>query len=76
MVDLADYVSDRTVFAPFSDIEYFRRFEVDAGTLVWGNGELDIAPERLYEVATGQRVKPVVWLMARRMRTQLSMRSG
>ena len=57
VVDLADYVSDRTVFAPFSDIDYFRRFQVDAGALVWGNGELDIAPERLYELATGQRVK-------------------
>ena len=56
VVDLADYVSDQTVFAPFSDIGYFRRFEVDSGTLVWGEGELDIAPERLYELTTGRQI--------------------
>ncbi len=57
VLDLADYVSDQTVFARFSDIGYFRRFKVDSGALVWGEGELDIAPERLYELATGRQVK-------------------
>lgn len=56
VVDLSDYVSEHTVFAAFSDIRYFRQFEVNTGTLVWGNGELDIAPERLYELATGRRI--------------------
>ena len=56
VVDLADYINADTVFAAFSDIAYFRQFEVDSGTLVWGDGELDIAPERLYELATGKRV--------------------
>ena len=56
VVDRADYVSDQTVFAPFSNIGYSRRFEVDSGTLMWGDGKLDIAPERLYELATGRQI--------------------
>lgn len=55
-VNLADYISEHTVFAAFSDLAYFRQFTVDSGTLVWGDGELDIAPERLYELSTGRRV--------------------
>jgi len=36
------------VFQPLKEPSYFRRFFVEAGTVVWPNGA-DIAPETLYE---------------------------
>ena len=47
----------RGVLAPLRDPELFRQVRVDAqlGTLVWP-GDLDLAPEPLYEEARRRRV--------------------
>jgi Protein of unknown function (DUF2442) len=56
-VDLSTYVDKNNVFKAFQDMSYFKKFRVEYGTIVWGNGELDIAPETLYEKATGRKVR-------------------
>lgn len=55
-VDLSGYLEDDTVFRAFRDMEYFEDFSIEYGTLTWGKGELDIAPETLYHMATGKPV--------------------
>lgn len=55
VADLSSYVDKKNVFKAFQDISYFKSFHIEYGTLVWGEGELDIAPETLHEKATGVR---------------------
>ncbi len=56
-VDLSDYLKEDTVFRAFQDIGYFRDFSVRYGTVIWGDGEVDIAPETLYSMATRRPVQ-------------------
>ncbi len=41
----------RKIFAPLCDIKVFKNFNLDGWTLMWFNGKIDIAPERLYDAA-------------------------
>jgi len=56
IADLSGYPDKSNVFRAFLNVEYFKRFRLEYGTIVWGNGELDIAPETLYRLATGKSV--------------------
>ena len=56
-VDLSKYIEQGTVFDKLRDINYFKSFSIEYGTLIWGKGELDIAPETLYSDATGKTIK-------------------
>jgi hypothetical protein len=60
VADLSGYPNQNNVFRAFLDLEYFKRFRVQYGTLIWRNGEVDIAPETLYSLATN---KPVTYRM-------------
>jgi len=57
VVDLSDYPEQGTVFSAFFDLDFFSKFYVQHGTVVWGNGEIDIAPEKLYELATKKAIR-------------------
>ncbi len=57
IADLSTYKDKDNVFKSFLDKAYFTNYRVEYGTLVWGNGELDIAPETLYTSATGKQIK-------------------
>ena len=56
-VNLKDYLKYGGVFSRFSDPEYFRKVYVnrDVGTICWPDG-VDIAPETLYQLATGKNL--------------------
>lgn len=56
-VDILKYVEEGTVFARLKDPSYFKTFRIEYGTLLWGEGEVDVAPEALYEEATGKQVE-------------------
>lgn len=66
IVNFRDYVNSGEVFTKFGDLEFFKNFEISYGTLCWGDGQVDIAPERLYELATGE---PIVYPNIRALKT-------
>jgi hypothetical protein len=45
-VDFGQWL-DGPVFEPLKELDYFRRFFLDGGTVAWPNGA-DVAPETLY----------------------------
>ena len=57
LADLSDYPNRNNVFRLFLDMNYFRNFRIEYGTVIWGDGELDIAPEKLYTIATGKVIE-------------------
>ena len=61
IADLSDYPDPTNIFNAFLDINFFKSFQIEDGTLVWGNGELDLAPETLYSTATGKEFSYDKW---------------
>lgn len=53
------YLLDSPAFKPLNDIDIFNSVYVDFGTVVWNNGEIDIAPETLFEnsIAVDERAR-------------------
>ena len=55
VVDLKDYSLEGGVFSKFADLNYFKQVFVhkELGVLTWP-GDVDIAPETIYSLATGK----------------------
>lgn len=54
IINFEKYPKRKGVFEKFNDIEFFKKFYVNTelGVLSWPD-DIDIAPERLYELAIG-----------------------
>lgn len=48
VIDLTPFLS-QPAFAPLADINVFKCVYIDYGVPVWNEGDIDIAPETLYE---------------------------
>lgn len=42
---------EKPAFAPLADRDLFRDVYLDYGAVLWADGEIDIAPETLYEMS-------------------------
>ncbi len=62
VVDLKPLIEKGGVFSALRDMEAFRAFSVDPEwhVLSWEDGRIDVAPETIYEEATGENVLPLV----------------
>lgn len=47
--DFADFINGNSMFHPLKSHDLFKRFKLDGWTLQWDNGNIDVAPEYLYE---------------------------
>ena len=61
-VDLKPLIDKGGVFSALCDQEAFKAFSIDPEwhILSWQDGRIDVAPETVYEQATGERVLPRV----------------
>ncbi|MCX7048415.1 MAG: DUF2442 domain-containing protein [Candidatus Sumerlaeota bacterium] len=55
IVDLRVIIGQGGVFAPLANLDRFRKFRInqELGVLSWGD-DVDVAPETLYNLATGE----------------------
>lgn len=56
LVDLGDYIGEAKIYSDIRDPLEFAKFSIEFGSITWKNGEIDIAPEALYEKATGEKI--------------------
>jgi hypothetical protein len=65
-IDFRGYAKSGGVFSSFANIEYFKQVTIDPvwGVLCWP-GDVDIAPETVYQLATGKSSDECVENMAR-----------
>jgi hypothetical protein len=52
-IDLLAFQNYGGVFSRLSDEGFAKQLRVVDGILTWGEGEIDIAPETVYHLATG-----------------------
>ncbi len=45
----AAYLLAQPVFAPLKSVDVFARFTIDRGVVTWCDGDIDVAPESMYE---------------------------
>lgn len=59
IVDFENYIKEDSVYARFSNIEYFKQAYIhhELGVLCWP-GDVDVAPEIVYHEATGETLPP------------------
>lgn len=50
IVDFKTLLSE-PAFMPLADMQIFRQVYIDYGITVWADGDIDIAPETLYEMS-------------------------
>jgi len=62
VVDLGPVVEKGGVFDALRSIAAFKAFSIDPEwhVLSWQNGRVDVAPETVYEQATGEKILPLV----------------
>ena len=55
VVDFTKFIGRGGAFSRLSDLDFFKRFQVneELGVITWGE-EIDIAPEIIYSEATGE----------------------
>ena len=55
IVDLSG-IEKTGIFSRFNDISYFKKVYIHEYVLTWPPGDLDIAPETIYSMATGKPI--------------------
>jgi len=56
IADLEGHISEGEIYREIRNPDKFKNFSIEFGTLTWENGEIDVAPETLYEIATGEKI--------------------
>ena len=57
LFDCGRLVNDSPAFAPLRDPDVFKSVYIDYGTPVWGDGEIDLAPEYIFENSVPQQLR-------------------